>query len=209
MRSSLPQMMNIGHVTSFINSSGLGPGLPVKMFTKQASAPSFSAAWQMDFTRASSTRAGFLYTPASAFRTLSSERTLSKIFVAMGSIFKIVSIIARTTLKIGPTSLYCHANPSKSPGICFTLLFIPPAQLIKQMPFTNSGVSLATCTAAKEPIELPTSATGSLTTSETKLAIWSLQNSMEKSTLLGFELKPKPIKSMENTRWFGNSMSLY
>ena len=68
MRSSLPQMMNIGHVTSFINSSGLGPGLPVKMFTKQASAPSFSAAWQMDFTRASSTRAGFLYTPASILR---------------------------------------------------------------------------------------------------------------------------------------------
>jgi hypothetical protein len=51
---------------------------------------------------------------------------LSKRGFATGSIFSTKSMMARTTLKTGTTALYCHPNPSKSPGMRFTLLFIPP-----------------------------------------------------------------------------------
>ena len=51
--------------------------------------------------------------------------------------------------------MYCHPNPSKSPGRRFTLLFIPPAQLRSTTPATRSGAFAATCNAASDPIEFP------------------------------------------------------
>ena len=42
--------------------------------------------------------------------------------------------MARTRPKTGTTALYCHPNPSKSPGMRFTLLFMPPAQFRRTTP---------------------------------------------------------------------------
>mmetsp|Transcript_4725 Transcript_4725/g.17474 ORF Transcript_4725/g.17474 Transcript_4725/m.17474 type:complete len:247 (+) Transcript_4725:1225-1965(+) len=198
MPSFSPHRINIGHVTFPINSSGLGPGGPVRMRTNARNAPSLFAASVMELTSASSTRAGSLYTPCSALFTFSSVLTLSNKGFATGSIFNTKSITASTTANTGTTALYCHPNPSKSPGMRLTLLFIPPAQLSKITPLTHAGFLDATCKAARLPMLFPQSTAGCPTTLSTKSITWSLQNSMQYS-VSGWSDAPNPTRSSAYT----------
>mmetsp|Transcript_9369 Transcript_9369/g.34084 ORF Transcript_9369/g.34084 Transcript_9369/m.34084 type:complete len:257 (-) Transcript_9369:374-1144(-) len=205
--SSSPHRMSIGHLTSSISSSGLGPGGPVRILTNARNAPGRSAASHIDATSASSTLVGSLYTPRSAPRTFSSPRTPSNTGFATASNRSTKSMIARTTLKTGTTALYCHPNPSKSPGRRFTLLFIPPAQLRSTTPATRSGAFAATCNAASDPIEFPTTTAGAFTTSSMKCETWSLQNSISYGTS-GWSDRPNPRRSSAYTLFVFASASI-